>query len=50
MTKTTFYEFLSEEGNTFPKAVEVGKTKNNKPRTRWKKSQVLAWIDLLGSQ
>lgn len=44
--KTEFYDFLKEENNGFPKAVVVG---TKATRKRWKKAQILAYIDLLGS-
>lgn len=41
MSKTTFYEFLKEEGTGFPRPVHMG---GKKDRHRWHKSQVYAWI------
>lgn len=47
MDRSTWYEFLQDPTTRFPPAVVVGKTKNGKPRLRWRKWQVYAWIDLL---
>ncbi len=44
--RTEFYEFLKENDPKFPQAVQVG---TKATRKRWKKRQVLAYIDLLGS-
>ncbi len=51
MSRTGFERWLaSEAAKGFPKPVEVDKTPKGRPVLKWKKVQVLAFIDLLGSQ
>ena len=47
--RTALKEFLDNEPG-FPKAIAIGTTGKKKlPRLRFKKSKVLAWIDLQGN-
>lgn len=43
-----FDEFV-KTAERFPKSVTLGKTKQGRTRTRFKKAQVMAFIELLGS-
>lgn len=48
MDRTTLYEFLKDETTGFPRPVALGKTRNGKPRERWVKWEVMAWVELVG--
>ena len=47
MEKTAFYAFIAIQP-MFPKPVEIGKTKGGQVIKRYRKSQVLAFVDLVG--
>ena len=49
MDRSSFYEFVASNPQ-FPKQVIVGKTKKSGEIRRYRKSQVLAFIDLLGGE
>ncbi len=47
MEKTSFYDFLKSQP-MFPKPIEIGKTRKGQPIKRYRKRQVMAFIDLMG--
>ena len=44
-SRTDWADFL-KDNEGFPQARPCGKTRGKQPRLKWKKSLVLAWIDL----
>ncbi len=44
------FDEFTKETTIFPRPVACGKTKQGKPRLKYLKSKVLAYLDLLGSQ
>ena len=50
MERSTFARWLaSDSADHFPKPVQVGKTPKGRAILKWKKSKVIAFIDLLGA-
>ena len=45
MDRSTWYEFRADPTAGFPAPVQVGRGKNGKPRLRWRKWQVIAWLE-----
>ena len=48
--RTAFDQWLkSDDARGFPKPVRIGETPKGRPVLKWKKSLVMAFIDLLGA-